>query len=114
MIACAMPRCPRPGHYPRRCDVHRQSTAQRGYGREWQRARRAGLEAACERCASTFDLTVDHIVPRSLGGSDAPSNLRTLCRSCHATIGVKSTSRRQNSERYGGSDTCDAFRERYS
>jgi len=28
----------------------------------------------------------DHIVPRSRGGSDDPSNLRGLCAGCHARV----------------------------
>ena len=38
----------------------------------------------CKRCNSTEDLTIDHIFPRSFGGSNAPSNLRVLCRSCNS------------------------------
>ena len=30
------------------------------------------------------DLTVDHIRPKSQGGSDRPSNLRVRCRSCNS------------------------------
>jgi 5-methylcytosine-specific restriction endonuclease McrA len=32
------------------------------------------------RCSSTFQIQIDHIHPRALGGSDLPSNLRCLCR----------------------------------
>lgn len=38
----------------------------------------------CLRCGSLDDLTVDHIFPQSIGGGHAPSNLRTLCRSCNS------------------------------
>jgi hypothetical protein len=38
----------------------------------------------CLRCRSTRDLTVDHIVPRSRGGSNDESNLQTLCRKCNS------------------------------
>ena len=43
----------------------------------------------CVRCGAdpetdyTVKLTVDHIVTHSQGGSDLPSNLRTLCLTCH-------------------------------
>ncbi len=31
-------------------------------------------------CGSRFQIQIDHIIPRALGGTDAPSNLRCLCR----------------------------------
>ena len=37
----------------------------------------------CSFCGETWNLTLDHIVPWSAGGSDDPSNLRTLCRDCN-------------------------------
>jgi 5-methylcytosine-specific restriction endonuclease McrA len=37
----------------------------------------------CQRCGAMYRLEVDHIVPRRLGGSDHPDNLRTLCHDCH-------------------------------
>jgi len=38
----------------------------------------------CLRCNATTDLTIDHIFPRSIGGTHAPSNLRSLCRKCNS------------------------------
>ena len=38
----------------------------------------------CVRCKASADLTVDHIFPRSMGGTHALTNLRTLCRSCNS------------------------------
>lgn len=38
----------------------------------------------CVRCGSKESLTVDHIFPRSIGGTHAKQNLRTLCRSCNS------------------------------
>lgn len=43
----------------------------------------------CRRCTSTEDLTVDHIFPRAIGGTHAPTNLRTLCRSCNSARPVQ-------------------------
>lgn len=37
----------------------------------------------CVKCGATHDLTLDHILPRSKGGTDALSNLQTLCRKCN-------------------------------
>lgn len=39
----------------------------------------------CRYCRSTEgELTVDHVVPIALGGSDDPSNLVAACRDCNA------------------------------
>lgn len=35
-------------------------------------------------------LSVDHIVPRSRGGTNDPSNLRCLCTTCNTLKGTKS------------------------
>ncbi len=44
---------------------------------------------ACSACGSQSDLTVDHIHPVALGGTNDPSNLRTLCRSCNSRKGIR-------------------------
>jgi hypothetical protein len=43
----------------------------------------------CVECLRPDDLTLDHIYPWSLGGSDDPSNLRTLCRPCNSRKGAR-------------------------
>ena len=43
----------------------------------------------CKHCETHFDLTVDHIIPESKGGTLSLSNLQTLCRSCNSSKGVK-------------------------
>lgn len=53
----------------------------------WAIYRRDGY--ACMTCGSQSDLTIDHIQAVSLGGSNDPSNLRTLCRSCNSTKGAR-------------------------
>ena len=42
----------------------------------------------CRRCGSYEQLSIDHIVPRSKGGTDDLRNLQTLCHSCNARKGV--------------------------
>lgn len=37
----------------------------------------------CRGCGTTRHLEVHHIIFRSQGGKDEPSNLVTLCRRCH-------------------------------
>lgn len=43
----------------------------------------------CLHCGATEDLSLDHIYPYSLGGSDDPSNLQTLCRPCNSRKGAR-------------------------
>jgi 5-methylcytosine-specific restriction endonuclease McrA len=76
-----------------RCSVHKRTDAQRGYDYRWKQLRRKVRASACARCGTSVDLTVDHIVPRSMGGSDSPVDLRTLCRRCHGRIGMQSNRR---------------------
>lgn len=41
-------------------------------------------KVACHKCGEYDRLEIDHIIPRSLGGSDYKSNLQILCRTCNA------------------------------
>lgn len=40
---------------------------------------------ACVYCGSSDDLTLDHDIPQSMGGSDEVDNLVTACRPCNAS-----------------------------
>ena len=42
----------------------------------------------CVTCGSIEDLTLDHIIPYSVGGPDTTENLRTLCRPCNSRRGT--------------------------
>lgn len=42
----------------------------------------------CVACGTNEDMTVDHIVPRILGGSSAVSNLQPMCRPCNSSKGT--------------------------
>lgn len=49
------------------------------------------LQAAngrCQRCGSRFRLTLDHIVPRHLGGGNHRENLQCLCETCNRAKGL--------------------------
>lgn len=38
----------------------------------------------CMRCGSTENLTIDHIIPLSKGGSNDPTNIQPLCHMCNS------------------------------
>ncbi len=44
----------------------------------------------CAYCGSSEDLSVDHILPKSLGGGDEEENLVTSCSRCNSMKGAKS------------------------
>lgn len=91
---------------PSRCDAHmavwnarverrRGSSTARGYGAAWRKVARVVMDKHLSTYGhycpgfevpahAASDLTVDHIQPRSLGGSDQPDNLRVLCRGCNS------------------------------
>lgn len=37
----------------------------------------------CQKCGSTDRLSIDHVIPRSRGGTNVPSNLTVLCVECN-------------------------------
>ena len=62
----------------------------RGYGSEWTKRRERILardRGICQPCLKLGNLhrgsEVDHIVPKSKGGTDDDSNLQTICREAH-------------------------------
>ena len=68
----------------------RGTRQQRGYGAAWDRLRPTILtrdDHLCQPCKAQGKITpartVDHIKPKSQGGTDDPSNLRAICDGCH-------------------------------
>lgn len=76
-IVCAAPNCPN----LRPCPLH----PARELPRNWRTLRAAVIQrdrGVCQVCGSSVGpMDVDHIKPRREGGSDHPSNLRTVCAS---------------------------------
>lgn len=97
---CKWPGC-RALTHDRYCEVHSKQEAKRyerydrdpqsknRYGRTWQKIREqyARSHPFCEECYSKGILVeveeVHHIKPLREGGTNAVSNLRSLCKSCH-------------------------------
>lgn len=112
---CSYPGCPRltDGQY---CDEHRKQRDREynRYGRdeftqnfyntpEWKfsRIRQLADHPFCEECLKVGKRTkatiVDHIVPIKQGGEKfAPSNLQSLCWSCHSRKSAEEGSRWRN------------------
>jgi len=80
------------------CDDHQykawdhkgKSRHERGYGNDWEKARKNALlrdEYMCQECKKegvyTRAVEVDHIKPKFLGGDNSLSNLSSLCHNCH-------------------------------
>ena len=55
----------------------------------WRKIRQTVInrDGCCQMCGSEERLSVDHIVPRTLGGDDNLSNLQCLCSSCNSSKG---------------------------
>lgn len=71
-------------------NANKPRSDKRGYGSEWRRTRELALDrdlGLCQECKRQGRLKVgtdvDHIIPKSRGGTDDLSNLQTLCRECH-------------------------------
>jgi hypothetical protein len=53
---------------------------------EWQDILRAH-NYSCAICGSTEDISIDHIIPLSKGGTNTADNIQPLCRSCNSRKG---------------------------
>lgn len=69
----------------------RSCDPQRSRGRPWARLREHILARdshTCQECGRPAD-AVDHIMPLSQGGTDAPANLQALCTACNTDKAAK-------------------------
>lgn len=70
----------------------RSTTAhQRGYGRAWRKLRERVMDRDNHQCVPctargliTAAAEVDHIKPKTDGGTDDMKNLQAICKACHA------------------------------
>lgn len=82
------PYCPDHTRQPQPTD--RGSSTAQGYGAAWRRIRAYYLahEPLCRVChdagRTTLATDVDHIIPRTSGGSDGDANLQSLCHAHHS------------------------------
>jgi 5-methylcytosine-specific restriction protein A len=83
----------------RQAQQRRPKPSEQGYTGEWRRIRLRFLKANpycadphlkhARRHQEIAATVVDHIVPKSQGGTDDEANLRGLCASCHGTRHAK-------------------------
>ena len=81
------PQCPKHNWVS---DKMRGNRHQRGYGKQWDKLRLVILRRdnyLCQHCKSNGHMVaakdVDHIIPKSQGGTDSTNNLMSLCSECH-------------------------------
>lgn len=74
------------------CSQHGKTTA-RGYGSKWQSLSKQIIERDGGVCQLQFSgctfraTTTDHVISKSMGGTDDPSNLVAACRACNSSKG---------------------------
>jgi len=85
---CRQPYCPAAAGRYGWCPAHDRplySSSDSTLPENWPALRRIILDRdlwRCQLCGVSAN-HVDHIIPRSVGGSDDPENLRALCAHCH-------------------------------
>jgi 5-methylcytosine-specific restriction protein A len=81
--------------YAAKLNAKRGGSTARGYGYRWRKLALSVItehrQSYGEQCPGygvaphpSSDLTVDHIIPKAVGGTDDRTNLRVLCRRCNS------------------------------
>jgi 5-methylcytosine-specific restriction endonuclease McrA len=72
-----------------RVSIYMSSLKGTGSSNKWRKIREQIIrrDGCCQMCGSEERLSVDHIVPRTLGGDDNYNNLQVLCSSCNSAKG---------------------------
>jgi hypothetical protein len=55
--------------------------------RKWRQSIKEHWDYECAYCGETENLTLDHITPRSKGGSDRVTNVLCACKECNTSKG---------------------------
>jgi hypothetical protein len=55
--------------------------------RKWRQSIKEEWDYQCAYCGSEENLTLDHITPRSKGGTDRVTNVLCACKECNTTKG---------------------------
>jgi len=108
---CTQPGCGRYAVTAGRCADHKreawvrpahETAHARGYGSRWRKLRLLVMrrdQYLCQTCLTTGRHTtateVDHVTPKSAGGSDDPANLVAICHACHITKTLRERANRQ-------------------
>jgi len=95
---CTQARCTKYATRKSRCEDHQhkawdhngKTRHQRGYGNNWVKLRKQALtrdDYLCQECLREGIYTqakeVDHVIPKTNGGTDHMSNLESICKPHH-------------------------------
>lgn len=66
---------------------HLEATTSSEAKRKWRQTIKEQWNHQCAYCGSEKNITLDHITPRSKGGSDKITNILCACKNCNASKG---------------------------
>lgn len=64
-------------------DVYTSSEARK----LWKKTIKEEWNSKCAYCGSSFNLTLDHIIPQKKGGNDIKTNVLCACKNCNISKG---------------------------
>ena len=74
-------------HSPKQYLYNLHTTSSAEAKRFWRKQIREKWDNQCAYCGSGDDITIDHVVPQSKGGSDITFNVVCCCKSCNQSKG---------------------------
>lgn len=66
----------------------RKNTVGKLSGKEWEYIKNL-YGNICLRCGTNENLSIDHVIPISKGGTNTVDNVQPLCRRCNSSKGIK-------------------------